>query len=159
MRNLEEALNVIGIEARYFKGKAMGEDEFDCYEKTIQLCEKSVSLDDLDIDGTDELAKAYSSNALTFKTFGNMDKAIEYIDHAIKLEREYGSDYFFDYWKVKVWWLPDEEAIKFLDEEIKAWQNLSHRDEYDKKCYINGMKSSKNELLEKLAKKSTNNTS
>jgi hypothetical protein len=88
-----------------------------------------------------------------------MDKAIEYIDHAIKLEREYGSDYFFDYWKVKVGWLPDEEAIKFLDEEIKAWQNLSHRDEYDKKCYINGMKSSKNELLEKLAKKSTNNTS
>ena len=157
MRNLEEALNVIGIEARYFKGKAMGEDEFDCYEKTIQFCEKSRK--DLTDDGAGYLSNAYARNAFDFHRIGNMDKAIEYIDHAIKLEREYGSDYFFDYWKVQVGWLPDEEAIKFLDEEIKAWQNLSHRDEYDKKCYIDGMKSSKNELLEKLAKKSTNNTS
>ena len=51
-------------------------------------------------------------------------------------------------------WLPDEEAIKFLDEEIKAWQNSSYYDdsEDDKKYYIDGMKHRKNELLKKLAK-------
>ena len=125
-------------------------DEFDCYEKTIQFCEKSGSLDDR--YAAHELFDAYWSNALTFKTFGNMDKAIEYIDHAIKLEREYGSDNSDNIWDVKVGWLPDEEAIKFLDEEIKAWQNSSYYDGDDKKEYIGGMKRRKNELLKKLAK-------
>ena len=81
-----------------------------------------------------------------------MDKAIEYIDHAIKLEREYGSDNVDDWWRTKVSWLHDEEAIKFLDQEIKAWQNSSYYDGDDKKRYIEYMESSKNELLKKLAK-------
>ena len=127
-------------------------DKFDCYEKTIQLCE-----DAGDIHGSgagEQLAEAYASNAHTFKTFGNMDKAIEYIDHAIKLEREYGAESIGNYWDVKVGWLPDEEAIKFIDEEIKAWQNSSYYDdsEDDKEYYIDGMKHRKNELLKKLAK-------
>ena len=128
-----------------------GKDAFDCYEKTIQFCEKSGSLDDR--YAAHELFDAYWSNALTFKTFGNMDKAIEYIDHAIKLEREYVFD-TENHWDVKVRWLSDEEAIKFLDEEIKAWQNSSYYDDYEssKKRYIEGMESSKNELLKKLAK-------
>ena len=81
-----------------------------------------------------------------------MDKAIEYIDHAIKLEREYGSDNSDNIWDVKVGWLPTEEAIKFLDEEIKALGAVTEEDEDDKKYYIDGMKHRKNELLKKLAK-------
>ena len=127
-----------------------GKDAFDCYEKTIQFCEKSGSLDDRYV--AHELFDAYRSNALTFKTFGNMDKAIEYIDHAIKLEREYGSDNVDEWWRKKVSWLPDEEAIKFLDEEIKAWQNSSYYDGDDKKRYIESMEDEKKGLLKKLAK-------
>jgi len=81
-----------------------------------------------------------------------MDKAIEYIDHAIKLEREGAMDDYVNFWEEKIDWLPDEEAIKFLDEEIKAWQNSSYYDGDDKKEYIDGMKRRKNELLKKLAK-------
>ena len=80
-----------------------------------------------------------------------MDKAMEYIDHAIKLEREHYLDDYPDYWNWKIGWLPDEEAIKFLDEEIKAISSSS-MDKDDKKHYTKSMKSSKNELLKKLAK-------
>ena len=137
--------------AYYFDKLGRTKDEFDCYEKTIQFCEKSGSLDDR--YAAQELFDAYWSNALTFKTFGNMDKAIEYIDHAIKLELEHAMDDYRDLWQVKMDWLPDEEAIKFLDEEIKALGAVTEEDEDDKNHYIEGMKSSKNELLKKLAKK------
>ena len=79
-----------------------------------------------------------------------MDKAIEYMSHAVKLEREYRTGYT-GRWLQKKEWLPDEEAIKFLDEEIKATSSSS-MDEYDKKGLIKQMESSKNELLKKLAK-------
>ena len=130
-------------------------DAFDCWNKTIQFCEeffKKTQKKDLDIDPKSYLAEAYASNAHRFKTFGNMDKAIEYIDHAIKLEREHAMDDFSNFWEVKVGWLPDEEAIKFLDEEIKAISSEDWKYEDDKNQYIEGMKSSKNELLKKLAK-------
>jgi len=137
--------------AYYFDKLGRTKDEFDCYEKTIQFCEKSRK--DLTDDGAGYLSNAYARNAFDFHRIGNMDKAIEYIDHAIKLEREYVFD-TEDHWGVKVGWLSDEEAIKFLDEEIKAWQNSSYYDDYEssKKRYIEGMESSKNELLKKLAK-------
>ena len=137
--------------AYYFDKLGRTKDEFDCYEKTIQFCEKSRK--DLTDDGAGYLSNAYARNAFDFHRIGNMDKAIEYIDHAIKLEREYIFD-TENHWDVKVRWLSDEEAIKFLDEEIKAWQNSSYYDDYEssKKRYIEGMESSKNELLKKLAK-------
>jgi len=135
--------------AYYFDKLGRTKDEFDCYEKTIQFCEKSRK--DLTDDGAGYLSNAYARNAFDFHRIGNMDKAIEYIDHAIKLEREYVFD-TENHWDVKVRWLSDEEAIKFLDEEIKAWQNSSYYDDYEssKKRYIEGMESSKNELLKKL---------
>ena len=138
--------------AYYLEKLGRSKDKFDCYEKTIQFCEKSRK--DLTDEAAEYLVTAYDTNARTFKAFGNMDKAIEYIDHAIKLEREYGSDNSDNIWDVKVGWLPDEEAIKFIDEEIKAWQNSSYYDdsEDDKEYYIDGMKHRKNELLKKLAK-------
>ena len=148
--DLSDACDYNDQKARYLEGLGRTKDAFDCWNKTIQFCEKSGSLDDRNAGQV--LADAYSSNAFTFKTFGNMDKAIEYIDHAIKLEREYGSDNSDNIWDVKVGWLPTEEAIKFLDEEIKAWQNSSYYDGDDKKEYIDGMKRRKNELLKKLAK-------
>nr|AIF20833.1 hypothetical protein [uncultured marine thaumarchaeote KM3_95_D02] len=132
--------------AYYYDSIGRFKDEFDCYEKTIQFCEKSRK--DLTDEAVGYLSSAYSRNAFSFKTFGNMDKAMEYIGHAIKLEREYEFDRQ-DYWETKMYWLPDEEATKFLDEEIKAWQNSSHD---DKKEYIERIESSKNELLKKLAK-------
>ena len=138
--------------AYYFDKLGRTKDEFDCYEKTIQFFEKST--ENFDEDAAYHFASAYSNNAKIFKSSGDMDKAIEYIDHAIKLEREYPGDDPVWWWKTKVSWLPDEEAIKFLDEEIKAWQNSSYYDDYEsaKKRYIEGMESSKNELLKKLAK-------
>ena len=141
--------------ARYLDDIGQTKDAFDCWNKTIQFCEeffKKTQKKDLDIDPKSYLAEAYASNAHRFKTFGNMDKAIEYIDHAIKLEREHAMDDFSNFWEVKVGWLPDEEAIKFLDEEIKALGAVTEEDEDDKNHYIEGMKSSKNELLKKLAK-------
>ena len=60
---------------------------------------------------------------------------MKYIDHAIKLEREHYLDDYPDYWSYKMGWLPDEEAIKFLDEEIKATSSSS-MDEEDKKGLI-----------------------
>ena len=150
--DLEGAVDASIQKARYFENKNLDKDAFDCYERTIQLCEKSKG--DLDGSTPQYLAEAYVNNARTFTTSDNMDKAMEYIDHAIKLEREYGSDNVDEWWRKKVSWLPDEEAIKFLDEEIKAWQNSSYYDDYEsvKKRYIEGMESSKNELLKKLAK-------
>ena len=150
--DLHMAAWVNETKAYYYESIGRSKDKFDCFEKTIQFCEKSRK--DLDDETAEYLGTAYDTNARTFKDFGNMDKAIEYIDHAIKLEREYGSDSVADWWRTKVSWLPDEEAIKFLDEEIKAWQNSSYYDDYEssKKRYIEGMESSKNELLKKLAK-------
>ena len=158
--DLYDACEYNDQKARCLKYIGRTKDAFDCYEKTIQFCEKSTgSFDCHDCIGSgysqhhdvaELLAGAYVANANTFKDFGNMDKAIEYIDHAIKLEREYGSDNLDDWWRKKVSWLPDEEAIKFLDEEIKAWQNSSYYDGDDKKYYIDGMKHRKNELLKDL---------
>jgi len=144
--------------ARYLDDIGRTKDAFDCRNKTIQLCEeffKKTQKKDSGGDHTSCLADAYVSNAYTFETFGNMDKAIEYIDHAIKIEREYNLDDFANWWETKVSWLPDDEAIKFLDEEIKAWQNSSYwdDDEDGKKYYIERMESSKNKLLKKPAKK------
>jgi tetratricopeptide (TPR) repeat protein len=141
--------------ARYLDDIGRTKDAFDCWNKTIQFCEeffKKTQKKDLDIDPKSYLAEAYASNAHRFKTFGNMDKAIEYIDHAIKLELEHAMDDYRDLWQVKMDWLSDEEAIKFLDEEIKALGAVTEEDEDDKNHYIEGMKSSKNELLKKLAK-------
>ena len=75
---------------------------------------------------------------------------MEYIGRAVELEREYRTDYT-ERWLQKKEWLPDEEAIKFLDEEIKATSSSSI-DKEDKKGLIQQMESSKNELLKKLAK-------
>jgi len=134
--------------AYYYESIGRSKDKFDCFEKTIQFCEKSRK--DLDDEAAEYLVTAYDTNARTFKAFGNMDKAIEYIGHAVKLEREYRTDYT-ERWVQKKEWLPDEEAIKFLDEEIKATSSSS-MDEEDKKGLIQQMESSKNELLKKLAK-------
>ena len=144
--DLHMAAYVNETKAYYYDSIGRFKDEFDCYEKTIQFCEKSRK--DLTDEAVEYLSSAYSRNAFAFKTFGNMDKSMEYIDHAIKLERQYefGRE---EHWHTKMCWLPDEEAIKFLDEEIKAWQNSSH--DY-KKEYIERIESSKNELLKKLAK-------
>ena len=52
-------------------------------------------------------------------------------------------------------WLPDEEAIKFIDEEIKAVNSMDPKgwyDDEDKKDTIQGLEHGKNELLKKLAK-------
>ena len=153
--DLFNAASVNDQKARCLDDIGRTKDAFDCWNKTIQFCEeffKKTQKKDLDIDPKSYLAEAYASNAHRFKTFGNMDKAIEYIDHAIKLELEHAMDDYRDLWQVKMDWLPDEEAIKFLDEEIKAWQNSSYYDGDDKKRYIEYMESSKNELLKKLAK-------
>ena len=137
--------------AYYLEELGRSKDEFDCYEKTIQFCEKSRK--DLTEDAAEYLSNAYTRNAIHFRLLDNMDKAIEYIGRAVELEREYGSESTYEWWRRKVSWLPDEEAIKFLDEEIKAWQNSSYYDGDDKKEYIDGMKRRKNELLKKPAKK------
>ena len=147
---LEETVDANTQKARCFNNINRDKDEFDCYERTIQLCEKSKG--NLDDSTAYWLVEAYTNNALAFKTSDNMDKAMEYIDHAIKLEREHYLDDYPDYWNWKIGWLPDEEAIKFLDEEIKAISSSS-MDKDDKKHYTESMKSSKNELLKKLAKK------
>ena len=135
--------------AYYFDSIGRSKDGFDCFENTIQFCEKSRK--DLTDEAAEYLAMAYDTNALAFKTSGNMDKAIEYIGHAVKLEREYRFENYPSYWRQKMKLLPDEEAIKFLDEEIKATSSSSI-DEEDKKGMIQQMESSKNELLKKLAK-------
>ena len=155
--DLFNAASVNDQKARCLDDIGRTKDAFDCWNKTIQFCEeffKKTQKKDSGLGHEYDLAQAYASNAHTFKDFGNMDKAIEYIDHAIKLELEHEMDDYYDFWEVKMGWLPDEEAIKFLDEEIKAWQNSSYYDDYEssKKRYIKGMESSKNELLKKLAK-------
>jgi len=147
---LEEAVDANTQKARYFENKHLDKDTFDCYERTIQLCEKSKG----DLDGSTPryLAEAYVNNARTFSISDNMDKAMEYIDHAIKLERENSLDEYEDYWRYKMDWLPaDKDAIKFLDEEIKAVSSSS-MDKEEKKRYTQSMKDAKNELLKKLAK-------
>ena len=148
--DLDEAGFANNTKAEYYGRIGRSKDEFDCYEKTIQFFEKST--ENFDEDAAYHFASAYSNNAKIFKSSGDMDKAIEYIDHAIKLEREYPGDDPVWWWKTKVSWLPDEEAIKFLDEEIKVWQNSSYRDEDFRNWFIENMTLSKNELLKKLAK-------
>jgi tetratricopeptide (TPR) repeat protein len=148
--DLYEAGFANNTKAEYYGRIGRSKDEFDCYEKTIQFFEKST--ENFDEDAAYHFASAYSNNAKIFKSSGNMDKAIEYIDHAIKLEQEYAEDDPVWWWKTKVSWLPDEEAIKFLDEEIKVWQNSSYRDEEFRNWFIENMTLSKNELLKKLAK-------
>jgi len=148
---LEEAVYANTQKARYFENKNRDKDTFDCYERTIQLCEKSKG--DLDGSTPQYLAEAYVNNARTFTTSDNMDKAMEYIDHAIKLERENSLDEYEDYWRYKMDWLPaDEDAIKFLDEEIKAVSSSS-MDKEEKKRYTQSMKDAKNKLLKKTPKK------
>ena len=148
--DLDEAGFANNTKAEYYGRIGRSKDEFDCYEKTIQFFEKST--ENFDEDAAYHFASAYSNNAKIFKSSGDMDKAIEYIDHAIKLEQEYAGDDPDWWWKTKVSWLPDEEAIKFLDEEIKVWQNSSYRDEDFRNWFIENMTLSKNELLKKLAK-------
>ena len=143
-----------------------GKDAIDCYEKTIQFCEKFESLDydkraasflnAHHVDWVAEiLAESYEGKADIFADFGNMDKAIECIDHAIKLEREHPFEEYRGCWQQKMKWLPDEEAIKFIDEEIKAVNSMDPKrwyDDEDKKDTIKGLEHGKNELLKKLAK-------
>ena len=139
------------------------------YNKIIQFCEKFESLDydkraaafsEVGESGVGYvaqcLAESYEGKADNFADSGNMDKAIECIDHAIKLEREHAFEEQMGYWYDKISWLPDEEAIKFIDEEIKAVNSMDPKrwydDEEDKKEIIQGLESRKNELLKKLAK-------
>ena len=150
--DLDKALAANTEKARYFENINRDKDAFDCYEKTIQLCEKST--EDLDDSTAYWLAEAYVNNARTFKTSDNMDKAIEYIDHAIKLEREYSFDDYYDHWSLKVDWLPDEEAIKFLDEEIKTISSSS-LDKEEKERYIESMEYRRNKLLKPDLKSNT----
>ena len=152
---------------RAWESKGSTKDVLDLYNKIIQFCEKFESLDYdkraaafpecTDVDWVAErLAMSYEAKADIFADFGNMDKAIECIDHAIKLEREHPFEEYRGCWQQKMKWLPDEEAIKFIDEEIKAVNSMDPKrwygDEEDKKDTIQGLESSKNELLKKLAK-------
>ena len=146
--DLHMAAWVNETKAYYYESIGRSKDKFDCFEKTIQFCEKSRK--DVDDEAAEYLVTAYDTNARTFKDFGNMDKAIEYIGRAVELEREYRTGYT-ERWLQKMEWLPDEDAIKFLDEEIKATSSSS-MDEEDKKGLIQQMESSKNALLKKLAK-------
>jgi tetratricopeptide (TPR) repeat protein len=149
--DLETAVEANNQMACYFKYDLSDvQKAFDCYERTIQLCEKSTG--DLDGETAGWLGLAYQNNAIYFENTGKMDKAIEYIDHAIKLEREYYMDEYHNFWETKCMLLPDEEAIKFIDEEIKAWQNSIDKDDDTKKEYIKNMEYIKNKLLKKLAK-------
>jgi tetratricopeptide (TPR) repeat protein len=137
--------------AYYLEKLGRSKDEFDCYEKTIQFCEKSRK--DLTEDAAEYLSNAYSRNAHYFRSYGDQDKAMEYISHAIKLDREYGDSGQVERWRTKVSWLPDEEAIKFLDEEIKAWHKSSYDEDWrenDKKYHIDAMNVTKNKLLKDL---------
>ena len=148
---------------RTYRGKDKDVYEKDnLYNKIIQFCEKFESLDYdkraaafpvcQDVDWVAErLTEAYERKADIFAGFGNMDKAIECIDHAIKLEREHPFEEYRGCWQQKMKWLPDEEAIKFIDEEIKAVNSMDPKrwydDEEDKKEIIQGLESRKNELL------------
>jgi tetratricopeptide (TPR) repeat protein len=155
---------------RTYRWKSIGrtKDVLDLYNKIIQFCEKFESLDydkreaalsEVGASGADYvaqcLAESYEGKADNFADSGNMDKAIECIDHAIKLEREHPFEEYRGCWQKKMKWLPDEEAIKFIDEEIKAVKSIyaknSWLDDEDKKDTIQGLESSKNELLKKLA--------
>ena len=159
--DLYDACEYNDQKARCLKGIGRTKDAFDCYEKTIQFCEKSTgSFDCHDCIGSgysqhhdvaELLAGTYAANANTFKDFGNMDKAIEYMGHAAKLEREHFFQEYVGYGWRKAELLPDEEAIKFIDEEIKATLSSSI-DEENKKDMIQGLERTKNELLKKLAK-------
>ena len=159
--DLYDACEYNDQKARCLKEIGRTKDAFDCYEKTIQFCEKSTgSFDCHDCIGSgysqhhdvaELLAGAYVANANTFKDFGNMDKAIEYMGHAAKLEREHFFQEYVGYGWRKAELLPDEEAIKFIDEEIKATLSSSI-DEENKKDMIQGLERTKNELLKKLAK-------
>jgi len=154
------------IITRAWESKGSTKDVLDLYNKIIQFCEKFESLDYdkraaafpecTDVDWVAEkLAKSYKGKADIFADFGNMDKAIECIDHAIKLEREHAFEEQMGYWYDKISWLPDEEAIKFIDEEIKAVNSMDPKrwyDDEDKKDTIQGLEHGKNELLKKLAK-------
>ena len=108
-----------------------------------------------DVDwAAERLAQAYEGKADIFADFGNMDKAIECIDHAIKLEREHPFEEYRGSWWKKIKWLPDEEAIKFIDEEIKAVNSMDPKrwyDDEDKKDTIQGLEREKNELLKRMA--------
>ena len=154
--DLFNAASVNDQKARCLDDIGRTKDAFDCWNKTIQFCEeffKKTQKKDSGLGPEYYLAQAYASNAHTFKTFGNMDKAIEYIDHAIKLELEHEMDDYYDFWEVKMGWLPDEEAIKFLDKEIKALGAVTEEDEDGKNHYIEGMEYARNELLKKTPKK------
>ena len=156
--DLFNAASVNDQKARCLDDIGRTKDAFDCWNKTIQFCEeffKKTQKKDSGLGPEYYLAQAYASNAHTFKTFGNMDKAIEYIDHAIKLEREHPFEEYRGCWQQKMKWLPDEEAIKFIDEEIKAVNSMDPKrwyDDEDKKDTIKGLEHGKNELLKKLAK-------
>ncbi|MCS5550712.1 MAG: tetratricopeptide repeat protein [Gammaproteobacteria bacterium] len=153
--DLYNAASVNDQKARCLDDIGRTKDAFDCWNKTIQFCEeffKKTQKKDSGLGPEYYLAQAYASNAHTFKDFGNMDKAIEYIDHAIKLELEHEMDDYYDFWEVKMGWLPDEEAIKFLDKEIKALGAVTEEDEDGKNHYIEGMEYARNKLLKKLAK-------
>ena len=151
---------------RAWESKGSTKDVLDLYNKIIQFCEKFESLDYdkraaafpecTDVDWVAEkLAMSYEGKADIFADFGNMDKAIECINHAIKLEREHPFEEYRGCWQQKMKWLPDEEAIKFIDEEIKAVNSMDPKrwyDDEDKKDTIQGLEHGKNELLKKLAK-------
>jgi tetratricopeptide (TPR) repeat protein len=135
--------------AESHQSKSEAEDVFNCYEEMTRLWLKSPSEPD---DGTAYyLTSALSKLAFRMKDADQSDNAIEYIDHAIKLEREHWfEDSYPDFWRTKVEWLTDEEAIKFLDDEIKAWRNSRYHDDETNGHYIDAMNDKKNELLKDL---------
>jgi len=151
------------IITRAWESKGSTKDVLDLYNKIIQFCEKFESLDYdkraaafpecTDVDWVAErLAMSYEGKADIFADFGNMDKAIECIDHAIKLEREHPFEEYRGCWQQKMKWLPDEEAIKFIDEEIKAVNSMDPKRWYGDEATdtIKGLEHGKNELLKKL---------
>ena len=148
----------------HWKSIGRTKDVFDCYNKIIQHCEKFESLDydkraaafagsEVDLVA-ERLAETYEGKANIFAAVGDMDKAIECIDHAIKLEREHPFETGLNCLSSKIHWLPDE-AIKLLDEEIKAVNSMDPKRWYNdeqKKEIIQDLETWKNKLLKKLAK-------
>lgn len=138
----EEFLETLG---EYLIGSTIhnGHDEaIDCCNKIIEHYEKTKERDST-------LASAYSRHAWRFASLDVMDKAIEHIDRAIEIETSDLLDDVQDYWKTKLEWISDEEAIKFIDELI---ENQVGYDEEDKCSYIIGYMNEKITILKRLGK-------
>ena len=109
----------------------------DCSKKIIEYYENTNEADGI-------LANEYSKQAYRYAELDVMDKAIEHIDRAIEIENSGNVDDEENYWVTKLGWISDEEAIKFLDEQIK--------NDCDPDYYIPEYLSEKITILKRLGK-------